>query len=439
MVALSSTPLAGIDGMVSIPSFKSKGSNSSHAFARLIPIASIITPATLNVKASAVTPAPSKLLRVPNLDFRSLNFLQAMPVTNLVTSIEYAQSLEGDPNAPRMFPYTGPSSAVEAVVGAVMAQGNVVAATPPAANSSWELDFYGPSLSCGDMDGDAQQSVKKMINYASGTLYDAYEYLAWFPNANKRGVWQDTQKVTIPYSNSSNSGNFQLGSFVPDNYYGAQPLTLYLAVMPIPNISVDNTISDSRNFAGSSMLQCQLLNSTYHTTFTFVENTPDIATNVIMSAPGDQMFSVQGVDGGTGSFSGGDSTNVNCTNANLTCWSDEDLLPKLAYQAVADAFMTYLEGSIYAISSGGYSTTTRVLDTVLGQAEELEAVAKSIDTYSYNTGETTLQAFLSDQPEQRYKGITTTSKSKSGLSTGKAIEMLFQNIVVSLMSSPALQ
>ena len=69
---------------------------------RLIPIASIITPATVTIRITETEPMPFNMTRVPNVDFLSLNFANMPAEQGLSVS----------------FYYDGPRYAVDKVVTA---------------------------------------------------------------------------------------------------------------------------------------------------------------------------------------------------------------------------------------------------------------------------------------------------------------------------------
>ena len=137
----------------------------------LLPIASVVTPATLNVRVGILS--NSTKMQVPRVDFTSLNFVNLQPTA-------YAR---------RAFMYNGPTYAVEKVVTASMTQGNILSIDPPSINSSWTLDFHGPALNCQPVGPDMQRNVLQNINdsYQQSIAgndrphpYISYGYLSWF-------------------------------------------------------------------------------------------------------------------------------------------------------------------------------------------------------------------------------------------------------------------
>ena len=136
---------------------------------RLIPVASIVTPATLSVQLTAKV--SNSLHRVPNLDFRSLSFLGPME-----DGVGGPSRHHTDP-----YPYSGPSQVVLEVTNAVMAQGQKLLIQPPvhAANASWKIDFVGPALKCHNLDPTQHLQIRQNVYDAMiGTNYSRlYGYL----------------------------------------------------------------------------------------------------------------------------------------------------------------------------------------------------------------------------------------------------------------------
>ncbi|KAK5175758.1 uncharacterized protein LTR77_000898 [Saxophila tyrrhenica] len=172
---------------------------------RYVPIASIITPATLSVQSAAIVPPPQKDVKVPKFDFASLDFLAPIP--------------EG----PAGFCFDGPSQPVQRVAAAVAAQGQILPISPPEANASWTLDFRAPSLQCHDLRGNEKVDVWTNILDQWGNVSDchySYGYLAWTP----------TPGSSNPFiRQSSNSSKTVLQSEHLD--YGVPP-SIYVAAIP---------------------------------------------------------------------------------------------------------------------------------------------------------------------------------------------------------------
>jgi hypothetical protein len=191
---------------------------------RLVPIASIITPSTLSVQITILN--PSTLLQVPFLNFTTLSF--AAP---LLTFFE-------DPSSPgnytvQAYVWNGPSQAVERIAAAVTAQGVILPLTAPSPNSSWHLEFWGPSLKCGNVDDARRQRIGSNIAAYYGqdeiTCVNGRNlYISWF---------QD-----LPYT-SSDDKYYNISQSDLTSKPGSNA-TITIAVFP-GMLSIDNTCGSS--------------------------------------------------------------------------------------------------------------------------------------------------------------------------------------------------
>jgi hypothetical protein len=96
---------------------------------RLIPIASIFTPATLSVESKAMEPQPTHGYYVPTINFDTLSYVAGLG------TIGHARW------NPQDFTYEGPSQALKRITTAVGALGAVLPIDPPSSNSSWDMEF----------------------------------------------------------------------------------------------------------------------------------------------------------------------------------------------------------------------------------------------------------------------------------------------------------
>ena len=93
----------------------------------LLPVVSIISPATLSVRLAPFN--EHALKRIPRVDFTSANF----------ASFILVNSPFRDPIRQEMWlsAYRGPTPETQSVVNSVAAQGTILPIEPPAINSSW--------------------------------------------------------------------------------------------------------------------------------------------------------------------------------------------------------------------------------------------------------------------------------------------------------------
>ena len=169
---------------------------------RLLPLAAIVTPATLSVQTSLILPSPSELRYVPNLDFRSLSFsatVSGSDVSQEQGFISYTK-----------YKYDGPSLAVQKVAGATALEGSILSIEPPTPNSTWNIAFDGPSVRCKHIEGERRNTILQDIADHTLTTNNCFSppvYLSW-SSLNRR----------LPFRNAS-SGN-------------GRNATVYIALIP---------------------------------------------------------------------------------------------------------------------------------------------------------------------------------------------------------------
>ena len=155
---------------------------------RLIPIVSIITPTTLSVELRDNIPH-NTVQHIPRVDFSNLNFMEGMPY-------EWAQSANPDGSQPSysFYTYNGPSQIVKQISMAVGAQNTILPIETPYPNSSWTLEFVGPSIKCAPLPwSDRQIFQRNIVQYylQKKNCLTPPTFLAWFPRP-----WNN---ITVPY------------------------------------------------------------------------------------------------------------------------------------------------------------------------------------------------------------------------------------------------
>jgi hypothetical protein len=110
---------------------------------RLIPMASIISPATLSIESRMQLPPPTSPRYASTINFKTLSYL--------------APSRAMDPKP--FYVWSGPSQALTRLVTAVAAQGAILPIDPPSANATWRAEFRGPVLRCQSLSADEMSDV----------------------------------------------------------------------------------------------------------------------------------------------------------------------------------------------------------------------------------------------------------------------------------------
>ena len=126
----------------------------------------------------------------------------------------------------------------------------------------------------------------------------------------------------------------------------------------------------------------------------------------------------------------------------LGCFFDPFILSTLSYQAVMQAFTDLLTGTVSLEFRGNAqmytNSTTRLTSTVLADAPDLAflqtAGPQKLPTSQY------LQQEATTWKQQPFAGLVSAKAATSStLPFRQALEQLFQNITISLMSAPDLQ
>lgn len=431
---------------------------STNKILRLLPIASIVTPATLSV---GIDSPPPKDMIVPNVAFSSLNLAAPMP--------DYGtDGSEDGEETGFTFTYAGPSHTVQRITNAVAAQGSILPVAAPSVNSTWDLDFNGPSLHCNPVSSEFRHAVlANILNYTFVRSPDSTGeadcnhgpgYIAWHPFSMQP---DESMKEYLPFN--MDRLNSSSGALNNENDYG-YPLndmaSVFLAIAPILFSSTSYEDYDpptmcrgkpwyqaslATYYNTSTVLRCDVHNSTYHTTFSFVNGVQEVDINVtdVTDTP---MITIGGV---VAYFNSSDQTDMSLRpqacppwDLNDACVSDPSILSTLSYQAVMHAFTDLVTGMISLGDEVSVQTfirsTTQLSSTVLAEAPEL-AFLQSTQTPERDR-RPSVQQRAASWKQQPFTGlVNAAAATKATLPFQQALEQVFQNITRSLMSAPDLQ
>ena len=167
--------------------------------------------------------------QIPQIDFSNLNFLASMP-----SSVDYNR-------VSLIYTYSGPSQIAKQIAMGVVAQSAILPIAAPFPNSSWALDFNGPSLKCNVIsDSESlnfQQNIAQFIRESQDHCNSPATYLAWFPRFDLGQNQTFTEPYTQVQGNTSETmfsdpeSIFHL-SFEDEMTEIKQDAVMYLAVMP---------------------------------------------------------------------------------------------------------------------------------------------------------------------------------------------------------------
>ena len=436
---------------------------------RLIPIASIITPATLSVDLSENI-AHTTMQQVPRIDFSNLNFLAGMMSAGASEGARYI--------------YNGPSQIAKQIAMGVASQNVILPIASRFPNASWELDFSGPSLKCDPVSSSEslsfQENIAQYVQHAADSCGPPVTYLAWFPRFDK------IPKVitNMPYQRESDSNNSTL--YFPDpelafdnNINGTNvgfswpEAIMYIAIMPnMLNLNLNlsdrahlmplacalndpslSQISSSNplGLVGGdvTMLQCRLHNATYHTKFDYLNGAQSVSIDLIKQETNATLPITLSVTKFNAGFWGADS--VQCAARNLTsyfgdfvgrdgCYFDENLFPRLSYTGILQAFANLIDGDVaLQPTTKQFLGSARIRSTSLLNTKELYYLTD----YAFHTNTSGMgadfQESLSQSNMSEISGLSRLQQAPPDQSLQDAIEKMFQNFTVSFMSSSALQ
>ncbi|KAI0521717.1 hypothetical protein F5B22DRAFT_662048 [Xylaria bambusicola] len=375
---------------------------------------------------------------VPNVDFTSFNYVAGIPFYTIWDS--------GIPQ----FLYNGLSVEVEKVAIAVAAQGSILPIKPPAENSSWAIDFYGPSLNCGTMDDSVRSHVEpnivSFLNNSDNCNGGASTYLCWNP-----GPYSEEPVV---YTRNTTSLPFQSGMYGDDEFVKGDnrgPFTpIYITLLPLiatdPCGFVDGNPHHPpwQRLENASFFQCDLYNASYHVDFAYQSGIQNIAFEVDHSEAVPTVFQMFGPANDLGAgFSPSDHLN-NCDRleeyeplAEGPCIFDTNLLQRLSYTGILDGFRRLAVGSV---SISGWDQTaevdTSIFATSLIHAPELQYLLQAVKD---SRKESTLQNQYLLNKTSHGALLSNIEKVSPRSSLPRAMEELFRNITISLMSSDLLQ
>jgi hypothetical protein len=112
---------------------------------RLLPLAAVVAPTALTTRVSPAMRQSYNLMPIAKPDFNRGTYA--------------AFSLQATP----YIDWNGPQSSLNRIVLAVAAQGSILPAPIPAVNSTYVLQFHGPSLSCKDPPAAYNRTFQSII------------------------------------------------------------------------------------------------------------------------------------------------------------------------------------------------------------------------------------------------------------------------------------
>lgn len=386
---------------------------------------------------------------VPNLDFRSLAFAEDLRAVY-----------------PSVYGYSGPSHPVSNIAGAAMANGAILPIGPLAGNSSWAITFFGPSIKCDPVNDTMHRSVREDMfmfltagrNASLGlNSYTLYGYMGWFPNLGKwaSSSANNTFGDSSPFYSSGSSEIRYTTSRLYHTFFmfAASPA---MAQTYMTNIGSGSpwdgglesaSLKNLPPWLDGTVVECRLLNSSYDVSFNYTEGLQQIRIQNSPTDPNTPVTLPYSVFGPAFGFNGSafNSSNVSyksCLKLSFgvedagQCIFDAEVLRTLSYQAVWDAFTAVLTGTVRYYITSQRIVNSSIIDTALTNVREL-SILRGVPTDPALFG-ASLKPALALYDDPRVQGLTSSYDGILNISLTDALEEMFQNVTVSMMSSPAL-
>lgn len=359
------------------------------------------------------------MIRVPNVDFLSLNFASLVAAAS--TDIGYT--------------YTGPLYSVDKVVTATAGLGQILPLAAPAANSSWTLDFHGPSLTCVDLKGETADQIIKNVKDSlpvkqPGYPYPLpYGYIGWTPDIDNFGD-------NLPFDGKSTlrSESLGYGSFGSGSNYVANTATIYLAAFMGTSPTGNFNLDPSTSLSNYTIVQCGLFNTSYHASFSFIDG-----AQTINITRGDNYNGVQYVGGLSSNTGNSPLADLDPLGNAIPGSFNTTELEIFSYQSVMHSLGKIVVGAIrgtFNLSGIIEPFNTTVMSTILSDTAELHSITAMTDT---GVPGNLAQLLSQSANSSGWKGSSILDTPSNRLPLRQAMEDLFQNITISLMSSTLLQ
>ena len=331
---------------------------------------------------------------------------------------------------------------------AVGAQGEILSLPTSHINASWAIDFWAPSLQCTNASASERQAIwENVFEYLNnGSCQSSFGYLAWAPTNNS----------ILPFFNDTGNLDFRTNTLT----YGG-PTSLYVATIPdmfSQSVQMSGDVilggcvlvragKDQMQdfFDDASLLECRFSNSSYSTNISYINGIQNIETSIAHpAAPITPQACIQGPVPLDSVYSDPnfyyEVLEANCSTFNMDgehCKFDMDLVRIIAYQGVIDAFVQLIQGNIglTEIHFDSLNVSSNIVKTILIEADDLAF----IQNYSPEGNFPDLASIAESSHGSLLHGLSNAKTAGTRGSLARAMEEMFRNFTLSLMSDQYLQ
>ncbi|KXT02828.1 hypothetical protein AC578_5395 [Pseudocercospora eumusae] len=445
----------------------------------LLPLAAVFAPAALSVSFDLIQPSMVSLLRVPQPPFESI----ALSIFEVTPGADTPTAQEAD----IPINMAGPSEETARIANAVASGGTILPIQPPGSNASWQISLEAPRISCNDIQDEEIHRISENIITAfkgatgspfgptsfyqsrMSTMFSYLSWMSWTVYSNESRVNGDDNN-TLPfvfneygnpdqwrihdqadltnawiYGTNLSIGIFPNANVVPSGNWSALLEDDSSKVNPLwSNWTVGANLMMDWYLQGATLIKCELMNANYTLNFTYVNHQQIIEIVSVSDLPlPTQVYSNLEFD-----TTGNDTLAVKGWDLfDVPVGSTPDSMARksqrsMSYTAIWQAMLTILLGAsnkpyemLGKAEFRNSTYRTGLFSTTLMDTLELSTLRKGILNATELTNRTSGPAFEKAASLLPLPG----PQHQSRQPLKQALEDLFFNITISVMSSETLQ
>ncbi|EKJ72312.1 hypothetical protein FPSE_07541 [Fusarium pseudograminearum CS3096] len=216
-----------------------------------LPLVAVITPATLTVTVSSTANITTLHMPIPIPDYAKVDTFGGWAGKIIV-----------------------PSTYVSRLLLSVASQGSILAIPAPFPNSSYALNFHGPTLSCKVTTNKTfSTQINKAIQDSDGSIFAKKVFVGFVPNGGP-GVGFGVEECALAgLEYVLNTAKVATTSYL--DYTARGPKSAAKVYVAVPN----GLNSNPDIYGAMKIIECQLYNSSFTANFTFNNGQQDIHYN----------------------------------------------------------------------------------------------------------------------------------------------------------------
>jgi len=346
----------------------------------MLPLSAVVTPSTLVVIQSPTPNITIMEMPMPLIDIAPEKSAQWGWERVNEHKIEFSN-------------YQRPATSISRLVANVASSGIILPIRAPFPNSSYSLEFYGPSISCVRADPILEQ---KVTNMTGDSL--VYAYIGFVPDPLNSRLLNDTTSDILNGLNMTLLSTSKISKLITFDELGpAGHARLFIWTYLPGDYNSTTNITTGRD--PPKLTECGLYNSSYKVDFNYTNNQQSVSVR--------NLTRLNGITYGT------------YLRFNVTVQETPGFFAGVAGCALMEALSKMLVGflRIAAVTDGWVSDgELGILNTVLMQAHEIRRLYRTVSQTEFTP--------------------FTEPLAIRNMSIAEAIEELSQNMTLSLFSNP---